>query len=144
MRIPNRPPKINGTPMVCPMKTLERRAQHYEEKAAAIRQTMAILGEHSGASSARRGSSTIDAAIALDAQRRGPGPRGGMRLDAQPGYGSKANQLIRRKRTAAVLATYDSTTPNAKVPPAVGTLIRTGYLRKKGDGYVRTAKVFTP
>ena len=126
-------PKINGTPMIGPMKTLEKLAQHYEQKAAAIRATMAILGEHSGASAARRGSSTIDAAIALDAQRRAPA-----------GHGSISAVRQRRERTAALLATFDPTTPNPVLLRGGGRLVTLGYLRKKGNGYVRTAKVFTP
>jgi len=127
------PKVMNGTPMIGPMKTLEKLAQHYEQKAAAIRATMAILGEHSGASAARRSSSTIDAAIALDAERRGPSPR------------YKDLKAARRQRTVALLASFDTNTPTpAGSLGRIGALVNNGYLRKKGDGYVRTAKVFTP
>ena len=65
-----------------------------------------------------------------------------------PGYGSTAAKIERRKASADVLATFDTATPK----PLVGSgrpgarlaapLIRRGYLKKKGDGYVRTAKPF--
>jgi hypothetical protein len=61
------------------------------------------------------------------------------------GYSSKVRE--QRQRSANWLAGFDTTTPGT--PPkdmphgAVGVYVRRGYLRRKDDGYVRTAKVFS-
>jgi hypothetical protein len=61
------------------------------------------------------------------------------------GYWDKAATVARRKKTAAVLATYDTKKAKPLIHKAgLGALIAAGYLRHQGDGYVRTAKVFEP
>jgi hypothetical protein len=61
----------------------------------------------------------------------------------------------RRQRTASMLEFFDRKTPRSIEEVAkevgistrhiaAGALTHRGYLKKKGDGYVRTAKVFTP
>jgi hypothetical protein len=65
----------------------------------------------------------------------------------KPGYWSPAATAARRKRTAALLATFSPTKPTAPTDAArrgFGALIASGYLKRRPGGYVRTAKVFTP
>jgi hypothetical protein len=65
----------------------------------------------------------------------------------KPNYWNKAATKARREKTAAYLDTFGPTKPQ---PPTNGArhglsaLIAGGYLKKRGDGYVRTAKAFTP
>lgn len=51
-----------------------------------------------------------------------------------------------RQRSAALLAKFaaDEPRPSAIAGGAIGSLVRRGYLKKKGDGYVRTAKPYEP
>jgi hypothetical protein len=67
------------------------------------------------------------------------------RAAARPGYGTRRRQRARRKASADLLAAFDTSTAR-EAPPgkerAVAPLIRHGYLKKKGDGYVRTLKPF--
>lgn len=53
------------------------------------------------------------------------------------------SKSARRKESARLLAKYSTDTPRASVVGAA-PLIRHGYLKKSGDGYVRTGKTFTP
>lgn len=67
-------------------------------------------------------------------------------LEAQPEpqqaeANDKPAKLIRRERTAAILAGYSLTVPGPKVSEG-GILLRHGYLKKSGAGWVRTRKVF--
>jgi len=57
---------------------------------------------------------------------------------------SKAQQ--KRETIAALLAQFNQATPSrpAKMDArAFGPYVRRGYLKRKGDGYVRTVKAFT-
>jgi len=47
-----------------------------------------------------------------------------------------------RQTTADRLATFDLVTPRPSPGATAGALVRRGYLKKKGDGYVRTAKAY--
>lgn len=61
------------------------------------------------------------------------------------GTQTKAMTQARRARSAEILATLDTSEPRPLAVDAVrsaGGLIRRGYLRKKGDGWVRSAKEF--
>src|SRR5262245_5521252 len=57
---------------------------------------------------------------------------------------SNAEKLARRKRTAAKLAHFDTDTPKSLNGHGKGSggLVAAGYLKAKGDGYVRTSKPF--
>lgn len=60
---------------------------------------------------------------------------------------SAEKKLETRRRSAAILDSLDRTEP--RQPPegmkmAMGALVRRGYAKKKGAGYIRTAKVFVP
>lgn len=65
---------------------------------------------------------------------------------AAKGYHTNAVKLRRRKATAAKLAKFDRETPRsaseARIFGEVATLVRHGYLKSSGDGYVRTEKPF--
>lgn len=51
-----------------------------------------------------------------------------------------------RERSAKLLARYDADTPRPGTIAGrgLGALVRRGYLKSSGDGYVRTAKPYTP
>jgi hypothetical protein len=55
---------------------------------------------------------------------------------------SAPNVKAQRQRTADYLAQYDTETPRLIPSAALGAYVRRGYLREKGDGYLRTAKEF--
>jgi hypothetical protein len=82
----------------------------------------------------------LSAAITLDHARR----NGVTRRNRQPGYHTKTAIEARRKQTAAFLATFDTRKPTpGKLPREYSSLAnKLGYLTRKGDGYVRTAKPF--
>lgn len=52
----------------------------------------------------------------------------------------------RRQKSAAVLAKYstDDPRPSTIAGVQIGPYVRRGYLKKKGDGYIRTAKPYEP
>lgn len=103
------------------------------------------------------GDPVVAAALALDSQRRAkaaspskapqaaqaeaPQAAAGRRRD--PHYNARAVEGARRRETAAFLATFDRKVPKA-VTLGAGrfSLLRMGYLAKKGAGYIRTAKPF--
>lgn len=48
----------------------------------------------------------------------------------------------RREISAAFLAEFDPETPKTVKSKLLASMLRTGYLKRKGDGYIRTAKEF--
>lgn len=57
----------------------------------------------------------------------------------------KVAERERRKRTAALLDSLDREEPrHIENPRRVSVLLQHGYIKSKGNGYVRTAKTFTP
>jgi hypothetical protein len=65
----------------------------------------------------------------------------------KPNYWNKAATTARREKTAAYLDTFSPTKPQPLTDGAkhgATALVKNGYLKKRGDGYVRTAKAFTP
>ena len=117
-----------------PAKTLERLAQSYEHKARVLREAIRLLRED--ASWTDRHFGQIDALVAaIDAERLAP----------PPGYGARSRERARRRASADLLAHFDPVTPRDAPPGrerAVAPLIRWGFLKKKNDGYIRTAKEF--
>ena len=77
-------------------------------------------------------------AVASEAARKAAKPK-------KPYLGKEALKA-QRVRTAAMLAKYDRTKPRPTEAAgrAIGIMVTRGYLVKKGDGYIRTAKEFTP
>jgi len=58
--------------------------------------------------------------------------------------GISRERVERRTATAAILELFDREEPRrapVKVP-GLGALVRRGYLKQRGDGYIRTAKPF--
>lgn len=51
-------------------------------------------------------------------------------------------QLKQRERSAALLSQFDRTEPKSIRDTRLGALVRRGYLARKGDGYIRTAREF--
>lgn len=73
--------------------------------------------------------------------------RAGDRRQAQQARGTSHAILDRRMRTANELAQFDPQEPKRPEDLAVpvnglGALVRRGYLRRQGAGFVRTAKPF--
>ena len=140
-------PRINGYPAIGPIRSLERTAEFYEAKARVIRDAIAVFLEHRAAGkSARSADRLFGAAVAVDRARASAKPA---KRPKASGYSSLATVAARRKLSAAFLASFDATTPKPLSAAAHGgdvrfgaPLVRRGYLRKKGAGYVRTAKVF--
>ena len=61
-----------------------------------------------------------------------------------PDYYTLDMKHARRLKTAKRLAAFDTETPKRWRGRGVGPLVYAGYLERKGDGYVRTAKEFNP
>jgi hypothetical protein len=72
-------------------------------------------------------------------------------VTATPRKGNKPRETggaiaARRSRTAALLAQFDQTTPRHATglnKRGFGTLVRHGFLKRKSNGYIRTAKAFS-
>jgi hypothetical protein len=85
---------------------------------------------------------------------RKPGPKSGTKHAASNGnkqpWPNAKQRKEQRQRSAEYLATFDTSTPrptsrnDAGFVRAIGSYVRRGYLKKKADGYVRTAKAFEP
>lgn len=70
--------------------------------------------------------------------------KAGTRTATKPRWGNKVKE--QRARSLAILSAFDTTEPRANPPEHMGKiakLISHGYLKHKGEGYVRTAKEFT-
>lgn len=69
---------------------------------------------------------------------------------AKPAKAKKGGHTVavrrRRAETETFLAKFSTTTPQPANDGGrlIGAMIRYGYLKKKGDGFLRTAKAFTP
>jgi len=125
----------------------EAKAAQLEAKARAIRAAIAILSEDDRA----KARDAMPGKLAKAIQQTAP-PKG-----KKAGPYTNATKAQRRTQTQKFLAQFDGATPTsaAKALAAVGlaggrgrasgglgTLVRHGYLKPKGDGYVRTARPF--
>lgn len=136
---------LNGYATIGPVKTLEKIARAYEDKAAVIRRTIDLFLEARGHRKQRASGATLEAAIGIDRARRSHHkPK-----NERAGYGSRAAVARRRKATLEYLESFSTETPTIPRHSGpggvrVGPLLRNGYLKKRGaKGYVRTAKPFT-
>lgn len=112
---------------------LDRLIAEYEGKVSALRTVQGLLNGAAVVKKAATNGHLVSAALALDAARRQHKKTSGR---------TKANQQ-RRARSAAYLKKFDTKTPRPNGGNrGVSILIARGYLRKKGDGYIRTAKPF--
>jgi len=84
----------------------------------------------------------FEAAIAIDATRRAKAPT--TRRKAPPT--TKAGLLAQRQATVEFLGEFAANTPRLPADATgrrkLGVLIAHGYLKRKGDGFVRTAKPY--
>ena len=104
---------------------------YHEERAAAIR---LVLGELNGTAMAAKRNGhggVLRAALALEGARRQTKTK-------------KTNIRAQRQASADLLAQFDPKTPrHIEGVRSLGSLVRRGYLRPKGDGYIRTAKEYS-
>lgn len=127
---------------------LRRMLAEHEQKAAAIRLTLDLLGVEVKAAKMNGHASVLADAIALDSARTGKTRRG-----RKPKQSHAAKVRAQRERSAAALAAFSTTTPRegAEVTQelgipsrALGSLVRRGYLKRtRGGEYLRTAKGYT-
>lgn len=132
---------------------LLRLLAYFENGAASIRATLDFLQhDPTGRAYGRNGNGNghdlmpgpLQGAVLLDQARRARYIKHGRRT------GPQTNKKIsaQRQRTADLLAGLNPTTPTltAEMDPVarrgIGSMVRRGYVKRKGDGYVRTAKAF--
>jgi len=103
-----------------------------EIHARAVRTTIAAYQAAAHERAAANGHGVLAQALQIDAART---------ATKKPRGGSLAAQ---RARTAKVLALFDDKHPQAGelIGRGLGALVRRGYLKARGDGYVRTAKPY--
>jgi hypothetical protein len=137
------------------IEKLLRLADEAERTAAAYRLAATALNGHATSKRVERSEGVLDDALAVDAARRAIKTRGrgpDKQKRKRPGEW-RAAHAEQRRRTATYLAALDTSkvTPFAdwaaqfegvKIP--VAPLVNGGYVKKKGGGYIRTAKVFDP
>jgi hypothetical protein len=128
----------NGNGMGSGSGTMGRLLRIREQRAqelAAIDVTIALLTDSATATKRGRAASVLDEAIALDAARVGK------EYKYPP---SKADIRANRERSAAYLQQFNPDTPTRPTTNAQGVapLLYHGYLKRQGDGYLRTAKAF--
>lgn len=134
------------------VRRIEKLLAHYEHIVAALRTTLALLQVDVRADRKDRATSVLSQALDLDAARRANGNGhahdNGHEGSARPKkYNTKDAQQQRRQRTAEFLAGFSHDKPQPAINGqrmGIGPLIAAGYLKRKGDGYLRTTKEFVP
>ncbi len=122
------------------VKTLLARLRYHEERVAALR---LVLGELTTVAKAKA-PDVIAQALTLDRVRRGRGRP--PRTTPPPPPAAYRERMARVKANRAMLAALDPTTPTplARLTELgvarVGPYVNHGWLKKKGAGYVPTAK----
>lgn len=107
--------------------------QHHESIVHSLRTTLALLTGQQQAATQKRAAQVQAKALTLDKGRRTSKKQDRVSLKEQ------------RQRSIEFLAQFNMTTP---VPNpnsnyhGLGPLVRRGYLKKKGDGYLRTSKAY--
>jgi hypothetical protein len=124
----------------------------HEHAADAIRTTLGLLNGHDTATKMNGHKTVIAQALALDAGRAAKTKGTAAKKKAPLRNGQhKAAILAQRKATAKVLGVFDTERPTTLAAAAkeagvgkihVGPYLHRGYLRRKADGYVRTAKPY--
>jgi len=149
---------LNGNPYGI-HRRLRRLLEYHQGIVDALSTTIAVLEEESEGRKRGHSADLLASAIQLDAERvarrRGrPRKARGGSYDrttgkVKPGYSSKSSIAARRERSMKFLAHFDRTEPRPMPPGAtaqnsgLGPLVNSGYLRKKGEGYIRTAKEYS-
>jgi len=138
------------------MRKLKKLLEYHEGIAHALRTTLMVLQDESIGLKRTRSADVLTAALQLDAERitrreqKEKKQQGGAYRKGQyrPGYSTKAAVAERRGRSIQFLAHFDTKEPRPMPAGAtaqnsgLGPLINQGYLKKKGDGYVRTKKEY--
>jgi hypothetical protein len=144
---------------------LARLLAYHENAAASIRTTIALMAAapRDNRGGDRRSAAALNGngnghhlspimaeALAVDEKRRaaksGRTPAKKNPTKKKPGQHYR-NLLAQRQRTANILKLFDTTEPRRGLPGgktshALGIYTQRGYLQRKGDGYIRTAKPF--
>ncbi len=123
---------------------LRKLLDEHERAASAIRTTLELLGASLRQTKQARTQTVLATAVQLDTARRGrpPGP--------VTNYNSAASIAARRQYSAELLTRFDRTEPRGSTVLSgtdvvkIGPLTRRGYLKRKGDGWVRTSKEYVP
>jgi hypothetical protein len=119
------------------LRLREQRAHELDALDTAI----ALLTGAATATKRGRAASVLDDAIALDAARVG---KRGPYKPRKPHRDESASALkARRTKTLAFLKLFDSDKPSRHPGTATAPLLLHGYLKRKGDGYIRTAREFS-
>lgn len=122
-------------------KRLRELLTYHEHAADSIRTVMALANGHAVKAKQNGHATVLAHALALDADRREVAP-------AKRKYhkGHTAAVTKRRAHTKAFLDHFSTTTPRTTTEgmKLIGSMVRYGYLKAKGDGYLRTDKPFTP
>jgi hypothetical protein len=117
------------------LKKIEKLYALHDGIATALRTTLQLLRGEAVDRKVETGPDVLTAAVRLDAQRRAPRAPAGT-------HTAMVNE--RRQKTAALLATMDLHKPTNPGGRSLGVLIQHGFIKRKGDGYIRTAKDFEP
>ena len=112
---------------------LEKALAKHEHIVESLRLALEVMRGEAHASSAKRAPQVLAQAVQIDAGRRRGRPR-------NPHRGHKVKD--QRQRSADFLSQFDATTPSTHSVAGFASLIRRGYLKKKGEGYVRTSKPY--
>jgi len=116
---------------------LQRLLAENEETAAAIRKVIALFNGADTVKAKRNAPDVIAHALAIDSARR----------ERKPRVSQVGTKIDRRRQARAAIAALDPAEPvSAEWLRAelgikrVGKYVQHGYLKRKGDGYVPTAK----
>lgn len=142
-------------------KKLERLFEYHTRAAASLGFTLELLRAEDHRVKMGRAPDILVAALSEEATRKlalEPPPTSEPEADeprrkSRPGSQAKLPLKQRRLRSAAWLAEFDPVIPKQANETSagrdaglkgLGTFVRRNYLKRKGNGYVRTAKVFVP
>jgi hypothetical protein len=133
---------------------LDRLLAYHESAAEAIRTTIGLLNGSAKAAKTNGHNTVLAEALALDGDRAHKVKAKARAKKKKPHRPTGRDAIrVQRQRTAQVLDKFDLKTPRpvAEVAQELGVsskragfspLINHGYLKKKDDGYVRTAKPY--
>jgi hypothetical protein len=134
----------NGYSSTGTLARLRKLLEEHERKAEALRTSLALLTESQTTTKHRGQTSVLAEALAIDrarvAKKRGRPKREAERVES-------TTKHAQRQRTADILSRFNTQTPMTIGDTGidgrlVGVLTRHGYLKKKGEGYVRTPVEF--
>lgn len=144
--MPKRPRRKMPPSLGPGITTLSRLAAEYARHSATLYAAIDLLTLHQTGRKRTSIPAALDQAIAMDRERRETA--GALNGTRAPNGTYTAARLRKRQGTADLLAHFDPVAP--RPAPAtggtarVGPLIRHGFLKKKGKGYIRTPKPFHP